>query len=81
MSMWPAAMKRSTAAKYCDLSVTEFELAVSEETLPGPMPIALGRHPHWNKAQLDTALEKISGGQALNWRAQCGLPEQPRKVA
>jgi predicted DNA-binding transcriptional regulator AlpA len=70
-------MRRTLAARYCDLSVAEFEREIAEGRLP--MPVKLGNSEHWNKAQLDSALEKISGGGVTSWRAELGLPE--RRVA
>jgi predicted DNA-binding transcriptional regulator AlpA len=64
-------MRRGLAASYCDLSVAEFEREIADGRLP--MPVKLGNHEHWNKAQLDTALEKISGGADNDWRRKLGL--------
>lgn len=67
---WPGMMKRTTAARYCDLSVAEFEREVADGRLP--MPAKLGNTEHWNKRLMDDALERISGG-ANDWRAKLGL--------
>jgi hypothetical protein len=67
---WPAAMKRGLAARYCDLSVAEFEREVVAGRLP--MPVTLGNSEHWPKSRIDEALERISGS-ASDWRTQLGL--------
>jgi hypothetical protein len=60
---WPAAMKRPTAAGYCELSEAEFEREVAAGRLPSPFVV--GRHQHWSKAQLDKAL-LIMAGEVLD---------------
>lgn len=74
---WPAMLRRDMAADYCSLSVADFEREVNNGRLP--TPVILGKHEHWNKAQLDKALDAISGGVGQSWREKCGLPE--RRVA
>ena len=56
---WPAAMKRGTAARYCELSEAEFEREVAAARLPAPFTV--GKHEHWSKAQLDKALLVLAG--------------------
>jgi predicted DNA-binding transcriptional regulator AlpA len=59
---WPGMMRRQLAAKYCDLSIAEFEREIADGRLP--MPVRLGNNEHWSKAKLDEALELLaSGGQ------------------
>lgn len=67
---WPAAMRRATAASYCDLSVAEFEREVNAGTLP--LPVKLGNSEHWNRRQLDEALDALHG-ESSDWRAKLGL--------
>ncbi len=67
---WPGMMRRALAARYCDLTVAEFEREVVAGRLP--MPVRLGNNEHWSKARMDEALERISGA-AQDWRAQLGL--------
>lgn len=68
---WPAMMRRSLAARYCDLSVAEFEREIAEGRLPNP--VKLGRSEHWSKPKLDEALEKLAGGADNDWRKKLGL--------
>lgn len=63
---WPAMMKRATAAKYCDLTVAEFEREIANGRLPAP--VTLGDREHWSKVQLDQALAVISGEEQADWR-------------
>ena len=67
---WPAMMKRTLAARYCDLSVAEFEREVNEGRLP--LPIMLGKAEHWSRRKLDEALELLQGG-VDDWRSKLGL--------
>jgi len=55
----PAAMRRATAARFCELSVAEFERQVAAGRLPGP--IFLGKHERWCRAQLEKALLVLAG--------------------
>ena len=56
---WPRAMKRSTAAAYCDMSVSAFE----KEVLSGrfPSPVTIGGREHWCIKALDKAVDHITG--------------------
>lgn len=64
-------MRRPMAADYCQLSVPDFEREIVDGRLPGP--VMLGKHEHWSKALLDTALAAIAGGADNDWRRKCGL--------
>ena len=59
MTVWPAMMKRKTAAAYLDMSEAAFE----REILAGRLPagILLGGRTHWHKEALDRALARIAG--------------------
>lgn len=63
---WPAMMRRSTAASYCDLSEPEFEREISAGRLP--RPIKLGNRDHWSRAQLDKMLAILTGEAAYDFR-------------
>lgn len=67
---WPAMMRRGLAARYCDLSVAEFEREVNEGRLP--LPIMLGNSEHWSRRKLDEALDALHGGEG-DWRSKVGL--------
>ena len=62
---WPAAMRKATAAAYCDLTPAEFEREVAGGRLP--MPVKLGNSEHWNRAAIDADLDRI-GGTSNDWR-------------
>lgn len=51
---WPQAMKRKTAAAYCDLTETAFAQEVSSRRLP--QPAILGGQEHWHRQAIDEAL-------------------------
>lgn len=64
---WPAAMKRATAAAYCDMSEAAFE----REVIAGRFPasILLGGREHWRKDAIDAALARLSGdGEVPHYR-------------
>lgn len=56
---WPAAMRRSLAAKYLDLGEASFIREVFDGRLPAPF--ILGGREHWSKAQIDRAIAVLSG--------------------
>lgn len=56
---WPRAMKRATAAAYCDMSESAFEREVLEGRFP--TPVKIGNREHWCKDALDKALDHIMG--------------------
>lgn len=65
---WPRMMKRATAAAYCDLSVASFEREVAIGRLP--LPVKLGNTEHWCQAQIDAALDRLTGQAAPDWRKE-----------
>lgn len=64
-------MLRGSAARYCELSVADFEREVSDGRLP--VPFLLGKKEHWDRFKLDQALEAIAGGADNDWRRKLGL--------
>lgn len=56
---WPRAMKRSTAAAYCDMTPAAFE----KEILSGRLPagFTVGGREHWCRKALDAALDRLAG--------------------
>ena len=56
---WPAAMKRATAAAYCDLSEAAFEREVMAGRMPSP--VHLGGREHWRREAIDAALARLCG--------------------
>lgn len=69
---WPAMMRRSLAARYCDLTAAQFEREVNEGRLP--LPTMLGNDERWSRRRLDDALELLYGG-VDDWRAKLGLKQ------
>lgn len=68
---WPAMMKRTTAAAYCDLAPAKFLQEVAAGRLP--QPVKLGGEDHWHMDQLDDDFRRITG-RTQDWRsAQPGL--------
>lgn len=64
---WPGMMRRTLAARYCDLTVAEFEREIAEGRLP--CPIKLGNDEHWSKVTLDKALAILTGEAETDWRS------------
>lgn len=71
---WPALMCRATAARYLDMTPSEFEGEVVAERLP--MPLRFGRSDRWRRAAIDDALDRQAGAGAEDWRDQCKLYAQ-----
>jgi hypothetical protein len=67
---WPRMMRRATAAAYCDMKLDEFEREVGV-TLP--VPVLLGGEERWSRAQLDAALDRLTGDAQPDWRANANL--------
>lgn len=67
MPHWPAMMRQALAARYCDLSVAEFERQVAAGRLP--CPLSIGSVERWSKGQLDKALAAIAGDIDDDWRS------------
>lgn len=70
MNLWPAMMKRRTAAAYCDLTEAAFE----REVLSGRIhqPVMLGNRQHWHRDTLDKDLARIAGVGG-DWRTESNL--------
>lgn len=66
MPNWPAMMRRTLAASYCDLSAQGFEREILAGNLP--QPVMLGGQEHWSKDQLDRSLAELSGEVQKDWR-------------
>lgn len=66
-------MKRRTAAAYLDLSIAELEREIAAGRLP--QPIMLGNGLHWSRAEIDTCIERMTGGEEStdDWRLKTKL--------
>lgn len=62
---WPRMMKRTTAARYCDLSTQKFLQEVCAGRLP--LPVQLGGEDHWHQEALDEDLARMAG-RTNDWR-------------
>ena len=62
---WPRLMKRSTAARYCDLAPGKFLAEVAEGRLS--LPIKLGGEDHWDRTALDEDINRLAG-RVTDWR-------------
>jgi predicted DNA-binding transcriptional regulator AlpA len=67
---WPLMMRRTMAARYCDLTVAEFEREIVDGRLPHP--VKLGNHEHWSRVKIDQAIERMHGG-GTDWRSRSKL--------
>lgn len=68
---WPQAMKRKTAAAYCEIGIAAFEAAIEKGVLPASF--MLGGREHWHKPSLDKALERLAG-----WSERDEMPDYER---
>ena len=64
---WPRFMKRTTAAKYCDLAPAKLLQEVAAGRLS--MPVKLGGEDHWDREALDLDLTRIAG-RSSDWRRE-----------
>ena len=70
VNVWPAMMKRKTAAAYCDLSEAAFEKEVFAGRIHAP--VILGGRSHWHRETLDADLKRIAGVGG-DWRTESNL--------
>lgn len=61
-------MRRSTAARYLDLSEAEFGREVASGRIP--VPFRLGRSDHWSKQAIDIALGLHLDPPEDDWRSR-----------
>ena len=73
---WPRMMKRSLAALYCDLTVSDFEGEVLAGRLP--QPVILGGEEHWSTPQIDEHLERLTGDRLPDWRDDAPIYQKQR---
>lgn len=71
---WPQAMKRKTAAAYCELSEAAFEREVFTGRLP--VSVTLGGREHWHRPALDAALPRLFGDVEIEEE----MPEYRREL-
>ena len=71
---WPALLRRSTAASYCDMTAAEFEREVNAGRLP--MPVKIGDGERWHRVAIDQQLERLCGAAVPDWRAKVKLYDQ-----
>ncbi len=64
---WPRFMKRTTAARYCDLAVGKFLQEVAAGRLS--LPVKLGGEEHWDREAIDHDLSLIAG-RVNDWRQE-----------
>lgn len=60
---WPRMMRKTTAARYCDMSEAAFEREINAGRLP--FPITLGNREHWCRNALDKALDRLTGAEPV----------------
>lgn len=63
MTRWPYAMKRKTAAQYCDLAESTFIAEVDAGRLP--QPVHFGGRDHWLQPALERAITHLAGGDTM----------------
>ena len=74
---WPAAMKRASAAAYCDMSIASFDREVAMGRLPSP--ILLGGLDHWTRTSIDQQLEVLEN-ESLDWRKEVPMYADPPRA-
>ena len=71
---WPRLMRRSTAALYCDLTVTAFERELIAGRLP--QPVHFGGEDHWSRTSIDEHLDRLTGDKIPNWRDRAKIYQE-----
>jgi hypothetical protein len=71
---WPGFMRKSTAAKYCDMSVVDFEKAVMSGEMP--MPIRINGEPRWVRADIDARAKGATDLGIDDWRKDAPIYAQ-----
>lgn len=71
---WPRLMRKTTLARYLDMSASDVEREVAAGRLP--MPIRIGRADHWSRNAVDSMVERITGEGLDDWRASQPLYAQ-----
>ena len=74
VTAWPRAMKRATAAAYCDMSIASFDREVTLGRLPAP--ILLGGLDHWSQTSIDQHIERLENDAANDWRSKVPIYAQ-----
>jgi len=63
---WPLTLRRDLAAVALDMSLPQFERAVASGELP--QPIMLGGEERWSVKAIETAIGRLTGEDAKDWR-------------
>jgi hypothetical protein len=64
---WLGAMRRETAAKYCDMTPAQFFREVDSNGML--QPFKLGGKEMWTRVAIDKRLPELAGDSVLDWRA------------
>lgn len=68
---WPGAMRRETAAMYCDMTPAQFIREVDSNGMP--QPFKLGGKEMWSRVTIDKRLAELAGDIEPDWRAASKL--------
>ncbi len=71
-------MRRTTAAAYLDMAVTDFEREMSKGRLP--MPIEIGGGERWSRVQIDEAIDTLTGEAVPDYRAKSNFYRKRREA-
>lgn len=74
---WPRMMSRQSAAKYLDMTTSEFDNAIAAGKLPEGTTY-FGGKPRWNRAALDEAIEQATGRGPAPWKGKRKFDALPR---
>lgn len=65
---WPLMLRRDLAAVAVDMTVTQFERAVAEGSMPAP--ISVGGEERWALRAIEAAIGALSGDERADWRSK-----------
>ena len=64
----PLMLRRANAARLCDMTVAQFERAMSEGTMPQPVLIA--GEERWALSAIEDAIRRLTNGDQHDWRSK-----------
>jgi hypothetical protein len=68
---WPGFMRKSTAARYCDMTVVAFEKSVAVGEIP--MPIRINGEERWSRREIDARAARSENLGIHDWREDSPL--------
>jgi hypothetical protein len=65
---WPLMLRRDLAAVACDMTISQFERAVADGSMPAP--INVGGEERWGLRTIEAAISTLTGEDRGDWRSK-----------